>query len=215
MRRVAGVVDRVAFAVLRSLVLGLARLLFGFRAEGRVPSRGALILAANHTSLLDAFLVGLAARRRVRFLMTENFAGLRGARWFFRWQGVIFVRESRSNLSMLRAALGALAGGDAVGIFPEGGISRDGRMLPMQPGVVALAERSGAPIVPVVIDGSFRALPRWARWPRPSTILVRIGEPIVASDLLPADLARGAGLDVAAERLGARMLALQTALRAH
>jgi 1-acyl-sn-glycerol-3-phosphate acyltransferase len=214
MYRAAAVVDRIAFAALRWLLLGLARLFFGFRAEGRVPSRGPLILAANHQSLMDAFLVALAAERRVRFLMTETFAGLRGARWFFRWHGVIFVRASSSNLPMLRAALGVLANGDAVGIFPEGGISRDGRMLPMLPGVVALAARSGAPIVPVIIDGAFRALPRWSRWPRPRTIRVRIGEPVAASDLLPAELSRGEGLEVAAERLGARMRELQTELLA-
>ncbi|MEZ5990162.1 MAG: lysophospholipid acyltransferase family protein [Planctomycetota bacterium] len=199
--------DRVLYKCVQLALRGLFRLWFGFRVEGDVPDDGPLIVAANHSSFLDALLVGTASRRRLRFLMTDQFRGHPLLRWFGAWSRVIYVREEGLNRDMFRQALEALGRGEALGIFPEGAISRDGALQELQPGILALAQRRGVPVVPMGLSGPFAALPRHRRFPRPATIRVRIGAPIPAAELFPAGLDRDAAL-----AHGARVL--EDALRA-
>jgi 1-acyl-sn-glycerol-3-phosphate acyltransferase len=78
----------------------------------------------------------------------------------------------------LRAARRALAQGEVVGLFPEGGISRDGRLMLGNPGAMSLVLGEQVPIVPAGIVGASRVLPFGARWPRPARVDVRFGAPI-------------------------------------
>jgi len=177
-------------------------LYFGLRVEGRVPVRGPLVLIANHASFLDSLLVGVVARRPVRFLMTDLYANVRGMRWFLRWRGVIFVREDgKHRKSMLQQAIRALRDGEVIGIFPEGEISSDGQLLELQPGAVALALRAGVDVVPIGISGAYAALPRHRWFPRPAKIRVRIGRPIPAEDLQPRAMSRPKRLEFGRARL--------------
>lgn len=187
---------------LRACWAAFARLYFGLRVRGRAPGRGGCILAANHTSFLDAGLVGLTTDRRVRFMMTDFYADLPLMAWFFRWNRVIFVREDRGNTAAYRAALAALRDGDVVGIFPEGGISLDGELQAIRAGVVALALRSRAPVVPIGIHGAFEALPRHGKFPKPRTIRIEVGAPLAPGDLVAPGHTDAAGLRAAAARLG-------------
>ena len=77
-----------------------------------------------------------------------------------------------------RRIVQVIQGGDLVGIFPEGGITRDGAMRPFRAGASVLALQLGIPVVPIHVDGTFRALPRGAKWPRFVPVTLRIGEPI-------------------------------------
>jgi 1-acyl-sn-glycerol-3-phosphate acyltransferase len=69
-------------------------------------------------------------------------------------------------------------GGGLLGIFPEGGITRDGAMRPFRAGTAVLAMRLGVPIVPIHVHGTFEALPRYAKWPRFVPVTVQFGEPL-------------------------------------
>jgi 1-acyl-sn-glycerol-3-phosphate acyltransferase len=81
------------------------------------------------------------------------------------------IRSFRHIVEVLRA-------GGLVGIFPEGGITRDGAMRPFRAGAAVLALQIGVPVVPIYVAGTFEALPRDARWPRFVPVALRIGEPI-------------------------------------
>lgn len=204
--------DHLAFLVFQKSVTMLFRLYFGYRVVGAVPARGPFILAANHTSYLDALLVGGASRRRLRFLMTDLFAKSRILGWFFTWNRVIYVREDGSNRQMFRDALDSLENGEPLGIFPEGGISYDGEMQPLKPGTLSLAARKQVPVVPMYVDGAYAALPRTGRFPKPARITICIGEPIPAADLFPAHLSRTEALDHGAALLESRLRSLATRL---
>ncbi len=168
-----------------------------------------MLVVANHSSFLDSLVLGTAVHRRVRFVMTELFAEVPGLRWFFRWNDVILVREGGAfNRELYRLVLESLAKGSVVGIFPEGGISRDGKLQKIQSGVLSIAKRAGVPIVPVGIRGAFEALPREGRVPKPRTISVRIGDPIPPSLLLPEADSRAESARLGAERLGKEIQAL-------
>ena len=209
-----GVLDRLAFRALRGALRVGFRLLFGLRVHGRVPRHGPIVVVANHSSFLDAFLLGMTCRARLRFVMTELYASMPYCGWFFRWQGVILVREQGSNTVMLREGLRALARREVLAIFPEGQISRDGKLQDLQPGALALAARTGAPIVPVGIRGAYRALPRHARWPRLRRIDIQVGEPVTVAELLErhassrAELTQGERLGLAATELREQIRAL-------
>lgn len=162
---------------------------FRLRIVGTPPAGGAYVLAANHTSFIDPIVLGASVRRRVVFLMTEVVWRSRAMGWFFRWNRTIPLSTRSGNRDALRTARSVLQQGRVIGIFPEGGLSRDGLPLLGSPGAVSLVLNENLPIVPVGIRGAGEAFPPGARWPRPRRITVSFGEPI-----LPAHLdALGAG----------------------
>ncbi|MHC5034975.1 MAG: lysophospholipid acyltransferase family protein, partial [Planctomycetota bacterium] len=90
-----------------------------------------------------------------------------------------------SSLGMM---LQALEEGRLCGIFPEGGRTFDGLLREPKPGVALLALRSGAPVIPVTIEGAYRAWPRGRHYPVPTRIRVYFGRPV---DIAPCDHQEG------------------------
>ena len=160
---------------------------FSLRASGRehLPA-GPFVLAGNHSSLLDWLFVARFVERPIRFVLTREFFDQRGFTPLYRRLGVVPIRDGRIELSAVRQLLATLGRGEVVGVFPEGRITLDGKLLPAQPGVIAIAARAGVPIVPVGIRGAFEAFPRSARWPLPRPVRVAYGEPVA----IPASVVR-------------------------
>ncbi|MBM4060942.1 MAG: 1-acyl-sn-glycerol-3-phosphate acyltransferase [Planctomycetes bacterium] len=191
-----------------AVVGALLRLWFGLRVEGALPGPGACVLAANHASYLDPIVLGAVVRRRIVFLMTATFWRSRWFGWFCRWNRAIPLAASGGNREALRAARSVLQQGRVVGVFPEGGLSRDGLPMLGNPGAVALVLAEGVPIVPVGITGAAAALPPGAAWPRPRRITIRFGAPITAAELDAAGADRRARLEAATRLIMDRVAAL-------
>ena len=161
----------------------LGRLLFDARVEGvaHVPREGPFIIVSNHTSNVDPPLVGWATGhqvgRIVHFMAKIEMRGWPIIGWLATQSAVYFVRRGEGDRAAQRFSLEALAAGRPIGIFPEGTRSRDGHLKPGKSGAVFLAMRSGAPLLPVGIAGTHRILPGRSRWPHPTKIRIRIGEP--------------------------------------
>jgi len=173
---------RVLRIVRMALVLP-THLLFRPRVEGRenVPPVGPVILAANHLSVLDSMVIPLLAPRPVAFLAkAEYFRRGRVTRPLFTALAAVPVDRSghRAAQQSLEVALAVLTRGGAFGIHPEGSRSRDGRLYRGRTGVGWLALASQAPVVPVAVLGTERALPVGARMLRPARITVRYGVPM-------------------------------------
>jgi 1-acyl-sn-glycerol-3-phosphate acyltransferase len=164
----------------RSLLRPVFRLYFGMRAEGlaRLPAQGPYLLAPNHVSMLDWAFLSYFLPRLTRFVVHREYYDQPAIGFGLRVNGAIPVRTGRPDLGAMRSARAVLAAGEALILFPEGGISRTGRPGPAQPGIIALAATAGAPIVPVAIRGAFEAFPRWRRLPRPRRITVAFGSPL-------------------------------------
>jgi 1-acyl-sn-glycerol-3-phosphate acyltransferase len=144
----------------------------------RIPLRGGVLVAANHTSLADPPILQAFFPRHLTFLMAERFYFVPALTWLFRFWGCIPVQDQGVNRAALRAAADALAAGRALGVFPEGGLSRDGLVHDAQPGVALLALRTGVPILPVGIAGIERFL-RPDTWTfHTTTATLVVGEPI-------------------------------------
>lgn len=154
--------------------------LFRVRRVGRranLPRRG-LVLCPNHASYLDPAFLQLVLRRRVTFVMTNNFYRTRWGRWFFGLVGAIPVGTGRLARKGLRRSIAAVRRGHAVVVFPEGRLSRDGSLGPGQRGIGILARRTGAPIYPVGIVGSMAAWPKGRRYPGRAHVRIAFAAPI-------------------------------------
>jgi 1-acyl-sn-glycerol-3-phosphate acyltransferase len=170
----------VLYAILKPCAAGLARVLFRLRATGieQVPREGRLLLAANHASLLDPVLIGAALPRELDFLAKAELFRIPLFGGLVRRLNAHPVDRAGSDSAALRLALRLLADGRAVLVFPEGTRGTEGRLGPGRAGAGMLAALSGAPVVPVYIRGSGRALPRGAALPRPARVTVTVGAPL-------------------------------------
>lgn len=143
----------------------------------RVPPQGAVILASNHTTGLDPFLIQAAVPRRIRWVMLTSYQ-FRLLNPFWRAIEPIAIEPHKPGTANLRAMLAALQAGEPLGFFPEGGIQREHRDLaPFQPGIGLLARRSAATIVPVWISGTPQTRNMLWHFLKPSRSTVTFGEP--------------------------------------
>lgn len=166
------------------LAVFITRAFFDLEIEGAraIPRRGPVLVVANHQGYLDPLFLQMATSRPIRYMMTEDFFDVPAVRPFFRMVGAISVKEGGPHRNAVAAALAVLRAGGVVGVFPEGRLSLDGALGPPAPGIVLLAGRSGARVVPARIRGSFRVLPRGSFLPRQAGVSVRFGAPMFFPD---------------------------------
>jgi len=179
------------YLLTRTVLAPVARLIYRPVIEGRenIPRTGPLLLASNHLSFIDSFVIPLVAPRRVVFLAKSEYFtgdGVRGLwmRWLFTALGAIPVQRGTLGAQEgLDSALEVLKDGLAFGIYPEGTRSRDGRLYRGRTGVAWLALTAGCPVVPVALSGTQDIQPVGSRVPRIGRITVRFGEPLDFSHL--------------------------------
>jgi 1-acyl-sn-glycerol-3-phosphate acyltransferase len=169
------------YFLLKSLTVMLFRPLFRVRRArgGRELPEGGVLVCANHQSYLDPAMVQLPIRRRLVFVMTNDFYSIPLARSFFRLLGAVPVAPgTRSTRASMTRAVALLRLGRAVVVFPEGRISPPNVLGRAQRGVAVLARRAGVPVVPVAVSGSARAWPKGARRFGVADVRVVVGEPL-------------------------------------
>ena len=150
------------------------------RFAGGLDSSRPVIYMANHQSLFDIPALFLTLPGQARMLAKESLFKIPIFGWAIRLGGFISIdRKDRSGAKQsFDSAVERLRSGTSALIFPEGTRSRDGRLAPFERGGLLLALKSGLPIVPVGIEGTFEVQPKGSFAIRPRTIAVRYGEPI-------------------------------------
>jgi 1-acyl-sn-glycerol-3-phosphate acyltransferase len=141
-----------------------------------VPGRGAVILAPNHFSFMDHFLMGAYIRRKVRFMAKSQL--FKGPMQFIYTHGGVFpVRRGARDEETFITARTVLAREGAITMYCEGGRSRTGKVAEQaKRGIGRLALETGAPVVPIAIYGSSRVR-NWKRLQFPK-VTIQYGEPI-------------------------------------
>ncbi|MEU5088669.1 lysophospholipid acyltransferase family protein [Streptomyces sp. NPDC021356] len=185
------------YHLLKYVLLGpLLRLFFRPRIEGleHVPETGPAIVAGNHLSFSDHFLMPAILKRRITFLAKAEYftgPGLKGrlTAAFFRSAGQIPVDRSgkEAGRAAVREGLGVLGRGELLGIYPEGTRSHDGRLYKGKVGVAVLALKAGVPVIPCAMIGTFEAQPPGRVVPRIHPVVIRFGRPL--------DFSRYAGME--------------------
>jgi 1-acyl-sn-glycerol-3-phosphate acyltransferase len=154
----------LAYLFLIRLGRFLTRLILGPSFElvgtGNVPRSGSVLIVSNHVGAVDPALIGSWTPRPVWFMAkAELFVRWYSRIWMVGFHAFPVIRHSPDRQALKRA-LGILAAGRALVLFPEGHRADDGRLQRAQPGAGFLARHSAVPVVPLAITGSERVLGR-------------------------------------------------------
>lgn len=168
----------------------------GFKVYGleNVPQDKPLVLAANHLSVLDPMLLGIAFPRRLRPLAKEElFTGNRVFSWLIRSLGAIPLNRDTGNNAgaALKKFSDLLASGQDMMIFPEGGRSLTGRLQVLEGGAALVAAKHGVPILPAWLEGVYESMPMGAGRLKRHPLRVVFGKPIYPRDGLSTKEQRG------------------------
>jgi 1-acyl-sn-glycerol-3-phosphate acyltransferase len=170
------------------------------RGGENVPASGPLVVTGNHDSILDPFVLAATIERPIHFLGKSEFWRSAPVAWWLGTVGAIPVVRGGSDAAAIASAVAALEAGEVVGLFPEGGVRREG---PWLRGAARMALATGAPLLPVRLLGTRKALGRGSfGFPRLASL---IGAPIAVERTEPTgELARELTdrLQAAVERLG-------------
>ena len=167
------------YGFVRMVTTPISLLLYRARAieADHVPASGPVILAANHFSNFDHFLVGAWLRRRIRFLAKSQLFGKNPVLSYIYSHGGVFpVRRGHGDEAAFVTMHAVLARGGCLLIYCEGGRSRTGKLGKARPGVGRMALESGVPVVPVAIHGS-QGIRSWRRLVFPK-VTIHFGEPM-------------------------------------
>ena len=184
-----------------------------FRGEvsgvDNLPRTGGFLIASNHASHLDPFIVGSRMPRQVTFFARKTLWKPGFAAWWLDAVGVIPVdRDGGSDVTAIKRVLGALKQDKIIIMFPEGTRSLTGELQPPKPGVGLFACRAQVPVIPARIFGSFEAYGRGGKLRLGTSVAVAFGRamPPNAYD----DPAAGKGrYQIASERIMAEIAKLQ------
>lgn len=143
----------------------------------RVPTGGPIIIAANHHSYIDPWVLQMAFPRRITYMVGAVF--YRGIGWwFYRMHKAIPLKQKGLNLESFKKGLEVLKDAGVIAIFPEGWGNGQWQPWHGSPGVAMLASKSHVPVLPVRISGAKDVLPKGAFFPRFVKLTVTYGEPV-------------------------------------
>src|SRR5947209_9022279 len=162
----------------RAFLIPFFRLYFRMQRIGRnhIPKRGPVIIAANHRSFLDPFVIGTMAPRPMYYVAKKELFQRRWQAWILNALGAFPVDRGASDEEMIETAKAILARGDIVLIFPEGTRTRPGTLGKPKRGVGRLAPETGAPVVPVAVIGTEAVRRGWRI--RPHKVRIRAGRAV-------------------------------------
>ena len=146
-----------------------------------LPKAGGFLLASNHKSNLDPFLIGLCFNRRISYMAKDSLFKNPVMRFMLHHVEAFPVRRGASDVRSIREAIRRLKRGLPIIVFPEGTRQGAERETKTHPGIGFLAVKTGVPVVPVHIDGSEKVLPPKARIPKRGRVTITFGEPIFFS----------------------------------
>lgn len=170
--------DRAVYRALWIPVRTVARIYWRAKAHDahHFPKTGPVIVSPVHRSNLDVPLLGATAPRRLRYLAKDSLFVKPFWRWFLTLLGGFPLKRSASlDRDALNASQAVLARGEPLVVFPEGERKSGPRVYPLLDGAVWLSVKTGVPILPIGIGGSFESLPKGKNIPRPSKIVYLYG----------------------------------------
>ena len=191
----------------RPAVHAFCRAYFGLRLRGteHIPSDGGLIIVPNHQTYADPPLVTIPVRRPVYYMAWSRLFDIPVFNRLIRLLRAFPVDIESRDARATREAVRLLQSGEVVMMFPEGGRTTDGDVQRFKPGAFRLAVSLAVPILPVTIDGGYRAWPPGRVLPRRAAITITYHAPLAAdASLEPREAAR----DLAARTRAAILSAL-------
>ncbi len=171
---------RLTYAIVRGLFRVLFALFGRVRVIGaeKVPADGAFVLAPVHRSNVDFALTSLVTTRPMRYMGKDNIWKSRLLGRFVTMLGAFPVHRGSADRDALKACTDIVSGGSPLVMFPEGTRQRGPDVHELFDGTAYVAAKAGVPIVPVGIGGSEAMMPKGAKLPRFSRLVLVVGDPI-------------------------------------
>lgn len=149
----------ILYKLLAPVAVFLFKLIFLPKIKGKehIPKENSAVLAGNHITSFDCFMVMAGTRRCIHFLAKAELFKFSFTNWFFRNAGLIPVHRHRRDRDALCSAMEYLKKGELVGVFPEGTVNKtfETPVLPFKIGAVKMAYETKSPIVPFTIKGKY------------------------------------------------------------
>lgn len=146
--------------------------------QENIPLEGGVIVASNHLSHLDSPPIGGCIPRRARYVADTEMFKKPILKWYLPLTGGIPIRRGGGGSDMIDISCKVLNNGDLMILYPEGTRTRTGHSGRARTGIVVIAKKTGVPIVPCRISGTYECWPYSSVWPKPGPIQVSFGEPI-------------------------------------
>ncbi len=171
-------VNPFVYWTLRAILVPFFLVYFRLQRVGRehLPRSGPLLLASNHRSFLDPFVIGTLVRRPVYYMAKRELFEKRWQAWVLNALGAFPVDRGAGDRDAMETARAILARGDCVVVFPEGTRVRSGPLGDPRRGIGRLALETGAPVAPVAVIGSDAVRRGWRI--RPRKVRLRVGAPL-------------------------------------
>lgn len=157
--------QKIISAILRVYL----RIVFRVKINGEIPKSGAYILCANHISLYDPVVVGAFCRRKVSFMAKAELFKIFGLGFLIKHLGAFPVDRNKADLKAIKTALSVLKKEEALLMFPEGKRVKSGESADAKSGMIMLAHKAGASIIPIGINSTYKLFSR---------LTVNIGAPV-------------------------------------
>ena len=190
--------------LLRFVAFMLTRCVYRFKVRGdeHIPTQGAALLVCNHVSFIDAVVLMAASPRPIRFIMDHRIFATPVLGWLFHLAKAIPIAPQKDDPAAYERAFtqarAVLADGELLGIFPEGGITRDGSLGEFKGGLMKILQTHPVPVVPLALQnlwGSYfsraeggTAMAKPFRRGIFSAVGLVAGPPLAAADVTPAVL---------------------------
>ncbi len=143
--------------IVRLVMLVVTRVVYRLKVRGdeHLPTEGAAILVCNHVSFVDAVILGVCSPRPMVFLMDHRIFKTPGIGWFFRAVKAIPIAPQKEDPQAYEQAFDrareVLRNGDLLCLFPEGAITKDGRMQPFKAGIMKILASDPVPVIPAAL----------------------------------------------------------------
>lgn len=196
---------------LRFLAWIYVSLFYRVRIEGvedNVPDEGPAVLVCNHVSYMDPLVISAAVPRPIRFVMYYKIFRIPGMNWVFRAHRAIPIAGAKEDPAVMEAAFqevkAALEAGELVCIFPEGALTKDGRIAPFKGGIERILASNPVPVVPMALTGLWDSMwskrdSRLGRLRVPRRLRAHVG--LIADPPVPGTVATAASLEARVREL--------------
>jgi len=208
-----GIISNTIARVILFFVRIAARIYFRTEVKGaRNIPESPFIMVANHSSYLDSFLIACSVPfstfKRLFFQGAQEYFQGWLLRCFARLAHVIPIDPDSYMMSALSLSAHVLRNGRSLFIFPEGGRSVDGKVMPFRKGIGILSAEIGIPVVPVRLRGTFESMPRGKAVPGMRKVTIMIGAPVTIDEINELKGQEGDTYQAIADRARDRVIAL-------